>query len=57
MIVPRRVGIFLMGVAAVVLALVVLIAHPSDEIDLLAGAGLAAGFGLVLLLAPSNGAH
>jgi hypothetical protein len=46
---------FLLLVAALatgVLALVVLISHPSNEIDLLAGAGLATAFGWVVFLAP-----
>lgn len=53
-IVPRRVAIFVLGVAAVVLALLVLISHPDDEIDLLAGAALASGLAVVLFLAPDH---
>lgn len=52
MIVPRRLAAFLCGVAAVVLSVIVLVSGPADEIDLLAGAALAAGVGIVLLLAP-----
>jgi hypothetical protein len=49
-----RLAAFLCGVAAIVLAVLVLVAHPTDEIDLLAGAALAAGVGLVLTVAPDR---
>lgn len=40
------------GIAAVVLALVVLVAHPADTADLLAGGVLAAGVGLIVSVVP-----
>jgi hypothetical protein len=40
------------AIAAIVLALVVLIGHPNNEVDLLAGAGLAAGVGLLAAAIP-----
>jgi hypothetical protein len=40
------------AVAAIVLALVVLIGNPSDPQDLLAGAGIASGAGLLGLAVP-----
>jgi hypothetical protein len=45
--------IFVMGVAAVVLGLIVLVGNPRDPSDLLAGGILAAGLGLVASVAPS----
>jgi hypothetical protein len=51
-ILPRRLAVFLCGVAAIVLAILVLVSKPADEVDLVAGAALAAGVGLVLLVAP-----
>jgi hypothetical protein len=40
------------GIACLILAFVVLIGHPHNEIDLLAWIGVAAGVGLVLTVAP-----
>lgn len=51
-ILPRRLAVFLCGLAALVLGIIVLVSKPADELDLLAGAALAAGLGLVLLVAP-----
>jgi hypothetical protein len=53
-VIGRRLAVFLLGVAALVLAIIVLITHPADEVDLLAGAALGAGLGLVLLVAPAD---
>jgi hypothetical protein len=47
----RRLLILAAGIAAVVLALVVLIGNPHNPTDLLAWAGFSAGVGLVLVAA------
>lgn len=48
----RRLLVACAGIAAIVLALVVLVSHPANTVDLLAGAGLAAGVGLVVSVLP-----
>ena len=40
------------GIACLVLAFIVLAGHPHNEIDLLAWTGVAAGVGLIVLVAP-----
>jgi hypothetical protein len=40
------------GVACLVLAFVVLLGHPHNQIDLLAWIGVAAGAGLIVAVAP-----
>jgi hypothetical protein len=40
------------GVACLVLAFVVLLGHPHNEVDLLAWIGVASGVGLIVLVAP-----
>lgn len=47
----RRILALLAGIAAIVLALIVLVASPADPTGLLAGAALAAGAGIVILAA------
>ena len=44
-------GVILAAVACLVLGLVVLVSHPTNEVDLLAGGILAAGAGLLLVIA------
>lgn len=48
----RRLIVICAGIAAMVLTLIVLISHPANTVDLLAGAGLAAGVGLVVSQLP-----
>lgn len=45
----RRVLAILAAVAAVVLGIVVLVAHPADTANLLAGGAMAAGAGVLVL--------
>lgn len=52
MIIPRRLAAFLLAVVTMVLAIIVLVSHPTDELDLLAGACLGAGLGIVLVVGP-----
>ena len=42
------------GVACLVLAFVVLLGHPHNEVDLLAWIGVAAGAGLIVAVAPGE---
>jgi hypothetical protein len=42
------------GIACLVLAFVVLLGHPHNEIDLLAWVGVASGVAFVLLVAPDR---
>lgn len=46
----RRFFVICAAVAAIVLAVVVLVGSPTNSLDLLAGAAIAAGAGLVVLL-------
>ncbi len=48
----KRFLIVAAAIAAVVLALVVLVGHPTDPQDLLAGGVMAAGIGLLLSVLP-----
>jgi hypothetical protein len=43
------------GIACLVLALVVLLGHPGNQLDLLAWTGVSAGVGLIVLVIPSDG--
>jgi hypothetical protein len=48
----RALLVVLAAVAALVLGIVVLVSHPTNEIDLLAGGVIAVGVGLVVSVVP-----